>query len=263
MGIRDALEDARAQRAGERVYEAQVLPPHPIHAPADILCTEEVPGIDGMTTRLSERMPLNHMQACRTMRHDWEGTKLRRRAYASGAAHPAELEAEMHQDHPRAAAGLYTLGTMGPSPHSTRESILFSRDKERVMEAEMMHARERGVARAMDQPKPLLVHSAQRFSEETTRVDELTEQAKRIDELHTPAAAEGAARGAFEGPYGYPGFAHGYAAHPGFGYGHPASFPQGQGHFGMGSHAHPAGQMAGPGYGYPGSYPGMGRGYGP
>merc|ERR1711957_621892 len=112
------------------------------------MCTEEVPGVGGMSTRISERMPLNHMEAGCTIRSYWEGTKLRRRAYASGVVHPRELEAEMVHDHPGAASHHYH----GCAPHSTRDSILFSRDQGALMQEEMYYARERGHMRAMDRP---------------------------------------------------------------------------------------------------------------
>ena len=71
------------------------------------MCSEEVPGVGGMSTRISEKMPLNHMEAGCTIRGDWEGTRLRRQAYASGVVHPRELEAEMVHDHPGAASHRY------------------------------------------------------------------------------------------------------------------------------------------------------------
>merc|ERR1711865_290884 len=149
MGIQDALENARAARAVDRVYEAvHTDQAYPVVAPSHIMCTEEVPGVGGMSTRISERMPLNHMEAGCTIRSDWEGTKLRRRAYASGVVHPRELEAEMVHDHPGAASHHYH----GCAPHSTRDSILFSRDQGALMQEEMYYARERGHMRAMDRP---------------------------------------------------------------------------------------------------------------
>merc|ERR1711957_201904 len=198
------------------------------------MCTEEVPGVGGMSTRISERMPLNHMEAGCTIRSDWEGTKLRRRAYASGVVHPRELEAEMVHDHPGAASHHYH----GCAPHSTRDSILFSRDQGALMQEEMYYARERGHMRAMDRPAVEALPAARPApAPATAKPDEHANPAGSAQRMEHA----GMGHPGMGGAYGY-GHGMGRPQH-GYGYGHP-----GMGHPGFGGSAHhfaaPSGAVA-------------------
>jgi len=259
MGIQDALESARAARAVDRVYEAvHTDQAYPVVAPSHIMCTEEVPGVGGMSTRISERMPLNHMEAGCTIRSDWEGTKLRRRAYASGVVHPRELEAEMVHDHPGAASHHYH----GCAPHSTRDSILFSRDQGALMQEEMYYARERGHMRAMDRPAVEALPAARPApAPATAKPDEHATPAGSAQRMEHAAQALGFHHPGY--PHGFTGGHHpqGYGGHHGYGgHGFHSGFNHaGMGHPGMGGAYGYGHGMGRPQHGYGYGHPGMGH----